>query len=482
MSSSIKEIKAHLETKKAEVNQASRVIQKAWLGRKFNLPAPFDGCMAYFTGYKSTNLIIDSAEEFLSLAGKCADYCNRLQDKESLQLLMYAVVRRVYDKTPYGFDFGLLILLDCIQGDTKGVYQNDRVNQIGDTTAIFKVLLRHIESDLKENVNFKPLLKDARTQPAKNKAPIWHELFQIQRNPDQAIPFTRGGGFYNFLDMQKGIMPGMKDDSGTLDGIYVTPENRTQRDQYYANAPGRCRHFLDKPSIQSGSIAAKHLKSTNYNHYEALIETQNFSEIKDPKIQVSKTAYLDWNCYFFKNDFFVRLKTNHLVNSDIKRLERLSMIEEISSTEDNRVEVRLELLTKNNLNPVLNGYINQLKSLCQKYKEHLNDYPNLEMMRVIERLESTLTLDETKPLIRELKNFAKEINANKQLFCSLEKTFPTFLHDVFVLVARTGSFNYLASNSSMLFFSGRAQSFINETSKIADEAINQFSKAASKLL
>lgn len=485
MSSSLEEIKAHLEIKKAKakVNQALRVIQKTWLGRKFKLHALFDDCMAYFTGYKSTKIFMHSAEEFLSLASKCADYCNRLQDKESLQLLMYAVVRRVYERRPYGFEFGLLVLLDCIQGDTTGVYQNDRMNQIGDTTEIFKVLLLHIEANGKDKVNFKPLLKEtkaeASTPSATGDTAIWHEKFHFDKKLEEAVPFSRGGGLYNFLDMQKGIMPGMKDDTDTLNAIYVTPEKRTQRDEFYAYDPGGCRLFLDKPSIQSGSIAARNLKSSNFNSYEALIEVQNFSEIKDLRIQVSETAYLDENCILYYTDFFPQLKASYLVNSDKKRMERLSMIEEISFASMNRLEVRKELLTKDNLNPVLKGYINQLKLLCQKYRKH--DYLSSEKKRIIASLESLLTLDETQPLIRGLKSFAQKIKANREQLCSLEKTFAAFSHDVFVLIVRAISFNYLAANSP-LFFSNRNVLFTNEISEIAEEAINKFTTVSATLL
>lgn len=370
----------------------------------------------------------------------------------------------------------MIVMLDVIMNDVAGIYDNQTATQLSDAKAVFKLLLTYIRIERANIVVIKPVdqLKEYTRQAINETKDIpislWHETFHFKRSHQRDIPFSRGGGFYHFLDMKKGLFPGSLDDSSRTFGLYVTPENRANRDNYYAFSPSRCRMYLDIPSILKGGIKPQNLKSTNRNCYEAIIQHKDLDKIKNPRIDatVRTDKYLSSHGIGREFDFDL-FQSKYDFNADAAFKKRIRMIGEICRSKD-RDLVRKECLTQEELNPKLKQYILQLKALCERHQKHLVQFPDPTKQEMVNSLEAIIQIDDTKPLIREIRAFAQKLAQVKAQLIHLDDHLNKFIHDIKTLSLNILSFNHLESTTPLVFFHNPGETFVRDAMKMTDEA------------
>ena len=310
----------------------ARKLYKQYLEKKFKLPASFDDCSAYFTGYRKSTVQTDSAAAFLNLGRKCIDYCEAVNDKEGMRLLMYAILKRTNPSAGYvrlGIEYDLMILIDLVLGDSSGIYEHLKDEQTHDLAKLFHALLNCFEETKLNLVNFKVITSSQKKYSGVKNIALWKEKFSDTGSKNSLYSFTRGGGLYNFLDLIKGISAGNYDDSKSVRGIYVTPEEQENRDEIYAYGSNRCRRFFDKPCQQKGKIDEKHLLSTNNNDYEAFIATHNISAIQDLRISLFSESYKNREKDILLKSALSKIIEKYLPTDDNKFLERLTIVHEV---------------------------------------------------------------------------------------------------------------------------------------------------------
>lgn len=282
----------------SQEKSAGRFFLKALAAKKAKLPASMDACMGYFTGYKDSKIVIENVDDFLGLVAKCIEYCRLLHDKDTLQLLFYALAKRYYHANSTEFftaEANVFQFWDILSGDGAGVYQQNKSLQVTDMCYLFEIWLTVLNSEqykLKKSELYFGILKPWEPQNAPNikqaNPKIWLEehIKYTKENlfkDEKTIYFTRGGGLYCFLDILKGLCSGLNDDNSPLKGVYVTPSikftERGERDELYAYEYIRARRHGDIPSFQSGVISSERLFLVNHNLYEAFIKSEDLTDL-----------------------------------------------------------------------------------------------------------------------------------------------------------------------------------------------------------
>lgn len=150
-------VKAKVNLEKEAMSKSSNIghrqFFKKWVEKTVGLPVSFDECMARITGFKKSNLEINTLESFIDLAKKCANYCKFLGDKESMQLLIFSTVSRFTKRIRNKFSVSnsnLYARLSDILYDTKSVYTNQTKKQLEDIRPVFNELLDQIVADVKK--------------------------------------------------------------------------------------------------------------------------------------------------------------------------------------------------------------------------------------------------------------------------------------------------------------------------------------------
>lgn len=303
--------KLSMELSKRE--KSARCIQRFFAKNKAKLPASIDDSMAYITGYRDSHLQINSSSDLIDLTQKCARYCYSLADKETLQLLMYAFLRRAFVSSPYGYRVqsqienpiaSAIALLDIVLKDHFKIYQRETKLQTQDLAVLFISFLDYLNDRLKNlDDSDEDFLSEfyygamdkwdnknstSKSTTRNSGVKLWYEKFNSKKKPDDLIPISRGGGLYQFVDvaLKRFCLVTQFDDGKYVRGMYVTtPRAKVSRDEFYAHGLG-CLGFLDIPSVQKGKIKARYLKSTNNNDYEAFVEAKDLVKMSAKSIHL----------------------------------------------------------------------------------------------------------------------------------------------------------------------------------------------------
>jgi hypothetical protein len=495
---------------------AARELLKVMVRKRSGLPASFDDCMAFFTGYRETHIRPDSQAAFLDLAKRCADYCDRLHDKESLHLLMYAVIRRVNRSKPhFGIGYSFLGFLDMMVGDSTQlydqVYDGDMATQVKDMSVLFISWLNFVK-DKQTVFNSEPLIPSIKSEmsaslrgaaiqgktltvdadktaasaaPSEQIPPLW------RAGTDKDISFTRGGGLYVFLDMKKGLSAGFKNDNYGLSGIYVTPENMSDRDHFYAYDSWRCRAFLDKPSKQEATISPNCLYKTNHNAYEGFILGKDFGEIKELKLSFFPDTHYPLGVLIDSSD--VRAIEPYLIRECADTLKRLmQMIRILFSSRKNRAKMRETIheeetieTHQEELDSQLLKPVTFMKRHCENYLKTIPESKQASHPKcvLVNQLYRMLSNENSHPLIDVINSARDILSENKQPLESVQEPGKAFLRGVCLAGLKLVSFNQVYQDKPFLFFGSHGSVLVSELEKqlgIADEIIAQIVHAYEK--
>lgn len=282
-----------------EQSHAARRIQLFWQKHRASLPASFDDCMGYFTGYRKTTVSVESASEMLELALKCAKYCAQINDKDSLELLIYACFKRAYKSSPTaGFkdDANIIMALDAVRGDYKSIYQGQSKLQLHDLFSLFKAWIIYSQKELLASINYDKI-KPIELKKTGELTP-WYKKFEKAlktQRPDlyekSSYDLSRGGGLYHFIDTIRGMATPTYDDFSVAQGLYFTPENLRDRDKFYAYRTSGARAFFDIPCRLSCNMTKEKLFASNSNAYESFVRYEDIRQLHNPRLEQYSTDF-----------------------------------------------------------------------------------------------------------------------------------------------------------------------------------------------